>query len=330
MIMSPVISVIVPIYNSERTLDRCVLSVVNQTIRDEWELLLIDDGSSDNSVALCKKYATKDSRIRVIEGEHKGISHARNVGIEYSTGQYISFLDSDDYMEPEMLEVLFEAITGNPSVDMAVTSYSVIRNGVKISEGSLYDLTGKIVYPHEIDCVLKHYYSSTENIPCYVTNILYKKETVQQFDEQIQFMEDAEFLARQFIASKGIAFTYSHLYNHTDNDSGITRDTSKIYSNTMSVVNAGKKISNVLINNSHEDKDLREMLCHSIVNRLLMIKTLDFKEARNLVKTIINEKEVQLLFKDVNTDRMSTRMKLVSKMIKHGMARLLTVAIKLK
>lgn len=95
------ISIIVPIYNSSMHLDRCLKSIINQTYSN-IEILLIDDGSTDNSLEICNQFAIKDKRIKVFHKENNGVSAARNDGIEYSTDDYIAFVDSDDYLESDM------------------------------------------------------------------------------------------------------------------------------------------------------------------------------------------------------------------------------------
>ena len=105
----PKISVIVPVYRVEKYLERCVESVINQTFSD-FELILVNDGSPDTCPRLCDEWAAKDSRIRVIHKENGGLSDARNAGFAGSTGEWITFIDSDDYIHPKMLEVLYAAV----------------------------------------------------------------------------------------------------------------------------------------------------------------------------------------------------------------------------
>ena len=103
------ISVIVPIYNVEEYLPACIESILNQTYKD-LEILLIDDGSTDNSGRICDKYAQQDNRCIVIHQLNKGLSGARNTGLDHAAGEYISFIDGDDYIHPQMLEILYEAL----------------------------------------------------------------------------------------------------------------------------------------------------------------------------------------------------------------------------
>ncbi len=121
------VSVIVPIYNVEAYLSRCVDSIINQTYKN-LEIILVDDGSPDRCGEICDEYARKDSRIVVIHKENGGLSDARNTGIEKASGEYISFIDSDDWIEPEMIETLYNACLSN-SVKMAYCGiYDVDEN----------------------------------------------------------------------------------------------------------------------------------------------------------------------------------------------------------
>ena len=99
----PLISVIVPIYNTEKYLKKCLDSIINQTYKN-LQIILIDDGSGDNSGEICDEYATKDSRIQVIHKQNAGVTAARNDGLDMATGDYIGFVDSDDWIEPNMYE----------------------------------------------------------------------------------------------------------------------------------------------------------------------------------------------------------------------------------
>ena len=105
----PIISVIVPVYKVEDYLDRCVESILAQTFAD-FELILVDDGSPDDCPTICDAWAEKDKRIKVIHKENGGLSDARNVGFAASCGEWISFIDSDDYVHPAMLQALYDAV----------------------------------------------------------------------------------------------------------------------------------------------------------------------------------------------------------------------------
>ena len=135
--MRPKISVIVPIYNAELYLEQCIESVLNQTLRD-IELLLIDDGSTDNSFLICEKYKKRDNRIQLYTNKNVGQGLERNFGIKKSTGEYIAFLDSDDQYKENMLEKLYQrAIETN--ADMVSCRIVDMHDGKIIKEHPLND-----------------------------------------------------------------------------------------------------------------------------------------------------------------------------------------------
>ena len=103
----PKISIIIPVYNVEKYLDRCIDSIINQSLKD-IEIILVDDGSPDNCPQLCDEWAKKDSRIKVIHKENAGLGMARNTGMQHATGEYIAFIDSDDYVDLDMYAKLLE------------------------------------------------------------------------------------------------------------------------------------------------------------------------------------------------------------------------------
>lgn len=117
----PVISVIVPVYNVEEYLDCCIKSIVKQTY-NELEIILIDDGSTDSSGSICDKYSKSDSRIVVIHKENGGVSSSRNAGLDNATGEYLAFVDADDYVEEQYIEKLYNACIKH-SADMSICDY---------------------------------------------------------------------------------------------------------------------------------------------------------------------------------------------------------------
>lgn len=119
------ISVIVPVYNVEKYIDRCICSILNQSYQ-EIEVLLIDDGSTDHSGEICEMYAKRDCRIIVHHKENEGLSEARNVGMRLASGMYIVFIDSDDYIEQDMLETLYYRMQKDKS-DLAICNFSYVN-----------------------------------------------------------------------------------------------------------------------------------------------------------------------------------------------------------
>ncbi len=144
----PLVSVVVPVYKAEKYIHRCIDSILNQTLTD-LELILVDDGSPDNSGVICDEYALTDNRVKVFHQKNKGVCAARNKGIDNAKGEYISFVDSDDYLRDSALEVLYKDITehnadiscagfGSPGNDVHNTR-CVVWKGNKALKNSLLD-----------------------------------------------------------------------------------------------------------------------------------------------------------------------------------------------
>ena len=129
---SPLISVVIPLYNVDRYLSRCLDSVVAQTYKN-LEILLIDDGSTDRGPSICDEYATKDSRIVVVHKENGGLSDARNKGIDKMTGAYVTFIDSDDYVDEDYVETLYNMIAED-NTKLSICSHRVLYDTGKIIE----------------------------------------------------------------------------------------------------------------------------------------------------------------------------------------------------
>lgn len=137
----PKVSIIVPVYNAEKYLDKCINSLRNQTLTD-IEIILVDDSSADSSYELCKKAAEADSRIKVIHKVNEGAGKARNTGLEVATGKYIGFVDSDDFVEEEMYKTLWEKAEKYGS--------DLVMSGIVFVDGNMFSRTG--------DCERKVYF----------------------------------------------------------------------------------------------------------------------------------------------------------------------------
>ena len=137
--MSPTVSIIVPVYNAEHTIRRCIESILNQEYTD-FELLLVNDGSTDGSGAICDEYAAKDSRIQVIHKENTGVSESRNLALDRARGTYLQFLDSDDWITPDATSSLVRTAESGPC-DMVISDfYRVV--GERVSQKGDIDEDG--------------------------------------------------------------------------------------------------------------------------------------------------------------------------------------------
>lgn len=130
----PSLSIVVPVYNTEKYLKRCIDSITKQTLED-IEIILVDDGSKESCAALCDAFAEADARIRVVHKQNGGLGFARNSGIEAATGEYIGFVDSDDYIEPDMYEALYTAAK-KKDADLAISGLSFVGGNMFSEAGT--------------------------------------------------------------------------------------------------------------------------------------------------------------------------------------------------
>lgn len=142
--MSKLISIIVPVYNVEKYIEKCIQSIINQTYKN-LEIILVDDGSKDKSGLICDIYEKKDNRIKVIHKENGGLSDARNEGLKIASGDLIGFVDSDDYIDDDMFETLFNLIEESNS-DISIVSFREFMNGklIDIQDSGELDIYNKI------------------------------------------------------------------------------------------------------------------------------------------------------------------------------------------
>lgn len=188
------ISVIVPIYKVERYLDRCITSIVNQTYKN-LEIILVDDGSPDRCPQICDEWKKKDNRIKVIHKKNGGAGHSRNVALDIAQGDFITFVDSDDYLSLDMYETLFKFFNINKQIDIVECNYISVYNDY--ANFSLEDLKYKIYDKEE---------ALIENINgCYFKQVIWNKIYKREVLSNIRFPEnkkiDDEFFTYKVIAN---------------------------------------------------------------------------------------------------------------------------------
>lgn len=187
------ISVIVPVYNSEKTLNRCIDSILSQTFSD-FELIIVDDGSSDSSGEICDNYAKIDNRVKVFHKQNGGVSSARNLGLENVKGKWVTFCDSDDYVSPVWLDIYIRSCRND--IELVVQNYNNLDSNINYFVGSTADFIEK-------------FYDN--DIIGYVWNKLYSCSIINKYNilfyESFSFLEDEVFnyMYLQYIES--IIFT---------------------------------------------------------------------------------------------------------------------------
>lgn len=184
------ISVVVPIYNSEKYLSQCIESILFQTYRN-FELILVSDGSTDNSLSICKKYQQEDNRIKILELEHKGVSNARNQGINKSTGDFICFIDSDDEVDKEYLQTLI-LLQKKYNADIVEVDLQYIKNK-PIKNTNTKEI---VVTPRQM---MFRLYSKNGIRTVIITNKLYKKEIFKKIRFDTEHKNEDEFIIHKLI-----------------------------------------------------------------------------------------------------------------------------------
>ncbi len=219
---SAMISIIVPVYNVEIYIKECLDSILAQTIRD-FELILIDDGSTDYSGRICNEYKEKDSRVKVFHKENGGLSSARNKGLDEAKGEYICFIDSDDTIREDYLEKLYDAITSARS-DMAFCDIDAQK------------LSGELNYNHSFKMTAKEsrrwlYDDRTREYVLMVVawNKIYTSRIFEDIRYPVGRLHEDEFVIGLILSKcSNISFVPEKLYFYRNNESGITSEAKKM------------------------------------------------------------------------------------------------------
>lgn len=219
----PKVSVIVPVYRVEKYIVACIQSVIQQTFQ-EWELILVDDGSPDKSGEICDAWSRKDNRIRVFHKENGGVSSARNLGIKKASGKWITFIDSDDIVAPTFLEGLLEPTLHDNEIDFVQGGFSNYHNGKVTSVERQYDR----IVSEDMAYVFN-------NFRGYVFSKLFLTENVKDrsngigllFDTKMKFAEDMAFTLDYLLTINKYAFVPEvGYYYRRDNECSATKQIS--------------------------------------------------------------------------------------------------------
>lgn len=189
------ISVIVPVYHVEKYLKTCVESIQNQTYK-ELEIILVDDGSKDSCSDMCDSFAEQDSRIRVLHKENGGLSDARNAGLEIATGEYISFVDADDFIHPEMYERMVFCLERNPDMELVICRYDKV--GEEARESVLKQITNDH-YVLEHDALISAMFSDDYEMFVVVWNKLYRKNVWETLRFPVGKLREDEFVSYKYL-----------------------------------------------------------------------------------------------------------------------------------
>lgn len=221
------VSIVIPVYNSANTIERCLKSVVDQTY-DNIEILIIDDGSIDGTLDIIKTF--DDSRVYIIRQAHSGVSAARNNGIKKSSGKYLMFLDSDDALDKNAIETLVKCAQGQQKDTVIRFGYVGIDNGKKKKE-DLRQLDGKTLDANneaDFNILIKKFFGGEDVImPCYSVVLFLERKYIIEcdlfFNSDLYMMEDMVFYLDLFRSGKKVYFLNKPLYLCYINNNSATR-----------------------------------------------------------------------------------------------------------
>lgn len=213
------ISVIIPVYKAEAYLAECIDSILGQTFRD-LELILIDDGSPDNCAEICREYARRDSRVRFLQQENRGQAAARNHAMKVAEGQWICFIDSDDVIHPQYLQILYDAARDN-DVPISMCRY---LGAETMPEGFLDPCEPEIQVLNMEEASLAELYDREEYPGWVACTKLVRREIVEGYPfTEGRIFEDNEAVCRWIIQAKRIASVDYYLYYYRTYNGGTTR-----------------------------------------------------------------------------------------------------------
>lgn len=230
--MQPCVSVIVPIYNVEKYLSRCIETLINQTLKN-IEIILVNDGSPDNCRKICDFYSAKDNRIKIINKKNAGLGMARNSGIEVATGEYVAFVDSDDYVEIDMYEKLYTFSKKN-DLDTCLCNFKRVNdNGEKISITNFKSIqvfeNSENIEKIILDIIgAKPDYIEDIKVEMCVWRGIYSHNIIK--NNEIKFCSEREFISEDIIfdldyypKSKRVGVIPDELYNYCENNQSLTQ-----------------------------------------------------------------------------------------------------------
>lgn len=298
--MEELVSIIIPVYNAEKYIDKCISSVINQTYA-KLDIVIVDDGSEDRSLELAENYRVQDSRVRVFAKENGGVSSTRNYGINRARGNLLIFLDSDDWLEQNCISDMIDEIR-KYNADLAASDF-VIDNGKERKRECFFETESDYIYQNEninlliSSCIDPHAYGKISKI----TNFgvpwakLYRKNIIEKynilFPEDISHMEDMVFNIKYLSHCKSVIYIHKNLYNYRIHSNSLVNSFSRQFQNEAIRIGKFFDTDEYLLNNvGLFDKVIKykkfclyyEILRRSIVPDNMM----DFRNKKNRIKKL--------------------------------------------
>lgn len=282
--MNKKVSIIVPMYNCSLYIDKCICSLINQTYKN-LEIILVNDGSTDNSLEKIEEYQKQDNRIKVITQNNKGVSSARNTGIKNSTGEYIAFVDSDDYLDDNVIELL---VTNIENDTLLRINYKKITTNDEL-----------IVKTSKKEYSIDEYILGilTSKIGGFCWGYLFEKCKIEYFDENTSYLEDALFLINYLNKISKIKTIDNTYYNYQFNQNSITKTNCRIIKNIIDFDYSLNKLKNIIkikgISNVFNKKKIK------------LIESELAKLDKTNIKEVLNNKEIIKIIKSLYKEKIT-------------------------
>ena len=296
------ISVVIPMYNSEKSIDRCIKSIINQSYKN-IEIIVIDDGSTDNSKKICEKLAMKDSRIKVLTQTNSGVATARNNGMKEAKGKYLCFIDSDDWIESKMIEICYNKLI-KEKVDV-IRCNMFTENGKDLQDVDITSISKKYneneIKSNLIDKILNG------KLSAYVWLLLIKKNNEiknLRFSKDIIILEDTLFYIEMLLKVKSIYVLNKRLYHYCMNEEGLTLSYTNAENKIKGIIKYKKRVKKILIEEEIYN-DEREKEINTVLTNFIMHYIYGLYLQKKYLKKIIKDMDIKDILKNINLDNIS-------------------------
>ncbi len=323
--MKPKVSIIIPIYNVEKYLERSVNSVINQSFKD-LEIILVDDESPDNCPDMCESFKEADSRIKVIHKKNGGLGLARNSGLDVATGDYVFFLDSDDYIDLDTIECMYNAAISNDADFVRVDNYRESLDGRILNESYVPPMREGVYDKEELrqDLLFPQFGmaptdTADKYVSCSVWRNLYRKDIIDA--ENIRFVSEREMISEDipfnldFMMRADRAYVINRkFYHYIVNDSSLTQSYKADRFNKELDLYRGleKRLTEYGVYEPCEERMKRFLMtrARNSIKRELIGNT-DKAKAKENVKKILGTQELEKIFKTYDGNKLPMKYRLV-------------------
>lgn len=328
------ITIIVPIYNVEQYLKQCIESLLQQSYKN-IEIILVNDGSTDRSADICEIFRKKDNRIKVVNKSNEGLGYARNSGLKIANGKYVTFVDSDDYVDEDLIKELYSSIKEN-NVDTCIGGFKRVDDNGNILSISKYSnniYRENNVFDNLLPRMLGSYGKKSDSIRMSVWNSMYSMEIIKE--NKIEFPSEREYISEDIIFdieyykfSKGVSIIDSCKYNYRLNINSLTM---KYKENKFNMI---KKLylaieENIIKNDiksqaiSRNQKQFFINIRSCIRQENVKISNNSFKNALKNIRVICNDDLVQNVIKQYPIELLNIKQKVFIYLLKYKMSLIL-------